>query len=181
MNEKDLVKCTVESISENAGDSVIAPLFWSLIFGAPGALFYRTVNTLDAMWGYKTSRYIRFGKPAAVLDDILNFIPARITGILFCLGAPAVKGNIITAFKTMIKDHGKVKSPNAGYPEAAMAGALGISLGGTGIYFGKEIKKETMGRDLTEHSPERILAAIRLLYTSISLFLSAALLFSILS
>jgi len=174
MESREIVRCTIESISENAGDSVIAPVFWSLLWGPAGALFYRAVNTLDAMWGYKTRKYILFGRPSAVLDDILNFIPARITGLLFCICAPAVGGNCVRAWKTMIRDHARVKSPNAGYPEAAMAGALGISLGGPGIYFGKTVEKESMGEDINETDPGMIASAVKLLYISVFLFTSAS-------
>ncbi len=171
METKEIIRCTIESISENAGDSVIAPVFWGLLWGPAGALFYRVVNTLDAMWGYKTRKYILFGRPSAVLDDILNFIPSRITGLLFCICAPAAGGNSIRAWKTMIRDHARVKSPNAGYPEAAMAGALGISLGGPGIYFGETVEKESMGEDINETTPAMISSAVKLLYISVFTFI----------
>ena len=174
MDGTALIKASIESISENESDSVIAPLFWGLLFGAPGALAYRTVNTLDAMWGYKTERYLSFGKVSAVLDDILNFIPSRITGFLVCISAPLVGGKAARAFTVMARDHGNVLSPNAGYPEAATAGALGISLGGPGIYFGKKINKKPMGDDIRQIKPEMISSSVKILYSSTVIFLISA-------
>ena len=171
LDEKAIVKCTIESISENSCDSVIAPLFWGLLFGVPGALAYRVINTLDAMWGYKTEKYINFGRTAALLDDVVNFIPARITGILICLAAPISGGKNIRAFKIMIRDHAKLKSPNAGYPEAAMAGALGIKLAGAGIYFGEVVHKPEIGNDVHPVNQKLISASIRIVYVGVVLFL----------
>ncbi len=171
LDEKAVIKCTIESIGENSCDSVIAPLFWGLLFGVPGALAYRVINTLDAMWGYKTERYINFGRTAALLDDVVNFIPARITGVLICLAAPLSGGKIIRAFKIMIRDHAKLKSPNAGYPEAAMAGALGIELSGPGVYFGEVVHKPGIGDDLHPVNRKLISASIRIVYAAAVLFL----------
>ncbi|NOY10459.1 MAG: cobalamin biosynthesis protein CobD [Spirochaetes bacterium] len=171
LGEKAIVKCTIESISENSCDSVIAPLFWGLLFGVPGALAYRVINTLDAMWGYKTEKYINFGRTAALLDDAVNFIPARITGVLICLAAPLSGGNILKAFKIMIRDHAKLKSPNAGYSEAAMAGALGIKLSGAGIYFGEVVHKPEIGDDVHTVDKKLISASIGIVYVTVVLFL----------
>ncbi len=171
LDEKAIVKCTIESIGENSCDSVIAPLFWGLLFGVPGALAYRVINTLDAMWGYKTEKYISFGRTAALLDDLVNFIPARITGVLICLAAPLSGGKIIRAFKIMIRDHAKLASPNAGYPEAAMAGALGIKLSGPGIYFGEAVHKPEIGDDVRPVNQKLISASIRIVYAAVVLFL----------
>ncbi len=171
MGMEEITKCALESISENGSDSVIAPLFWTLLFGAPGALVYRAVNTLDAMWGYKTAQYVHFGKPAALLDDWINFIPARITGILYCLCAPFAGGSSSGAWRIMKRDHRNVFSPNAGYPEAAMAGALGVSIGGPGTYFGKRIQKKPMGDPVKPVHPDLISRSLRILYVSTLLFL----------
>lgn len=171
MGSRDIVKAAIESLSENVSDSVIAPLFFAIICGAPGVLLYRTINTLDAMWGYKTRQYRYFGKGAAMADDILNFIPSRITGILICLSAPLAEGSFQESFRIMMRDHSNVLSPNAGYPEAAAAGVLGISLGGPGVYFGKKIDKKPMGDDKREPDPAMIGETVKLLYGSTFIFI----------
>ncbi len=171
MGSRDVVKAAIESLSENMSDSVIAPLFFAIICGAPGALLYRTINTLDAMWGYKTRQYRHFGKGAAITDDMLNFIPSRITGLLICLSAPLAGGSFRESFRIMVRDHGNVLSPNAGYPEAAAAGVLGVSLGGPGVYFGKKVDKKTMGDSKREIVPAMIEETVRLLYGSTFMFL----------
>lgn len=142
-----LIRCTVESLSENSSDAVIAPLFFGVLLGPAGALAYRVINTLDAMWGYTTERYINFGKAAAISDDLVNWIPARITGLLICLSAPVAGGSIRRAYRIMKRDHAKLKSPNAGWAEAAIAGVLGVKLAGPGIYFGKRVEKPFIGED----------------------------------
>lgn len=174
LDKKAVIKCTLESISENSCDAVIAPLFWGLFLGVPGALAYRVINTLDAMWGYKTKKYLNFGKTAAIIDDVVNFIPARITGALICLTAPVSGGNITRAFKIMIRDHAKLKSPNAGYPEAAMAGALGIKLAGPGVYFGETVHKPEIGEDIHPAEQKKISGSIRLVYSAVGLFILIA-------
>ncbi len=166
MDKKGVIRAAVESLSENGNDSVIAPVFWGIFLGAPGILVYRTVNTLDAMWGYRTERYIDFGKAAAVTDDILNFIPSRLAGLLICLSAPIAGGSIKNGLRIMTRDHGNVMSPNAGYPEAAAAGVLGIVLGGPGIYFGERVDKKPMGEETAEIYPGIIGKMVKLLYSS---------------
>ncbi|MCF6335659.1 MAG: adenosylcobinamide-phosphate synthase CbiB [Spirochaetales bacterium] len=145
LTEERIILGTIESISENASDSIIAPLFWGLIFGPLGSLIYRTINTMDAMWGYKNKRFIDFGTTAAILDDIVNFIPARLTGLLICMAGLFTKSSVRNAWKIMVRDHSNTASPNAGYPEAAMAGILGIQLGGNATYFGEIVIKQTLG------------------------------------
>ena len=129
-----VASATVESVAENLTDSVVAPLFFFLLFGLPGAWVYRVVNTADAMWGYREGELEYLGKPAARLDDLLNWIPARLAGIGIVLGAlisGAATGN---AWKTMWRDRHRTASPNAGWTMAAMAGALGIALEKPGAY-----------------------------------------------
>ncbi len=169
LHEEALIRCTIESISENSCDAVIAPLFWGFLLGPAGALAYRAVNTLDAMWGYTTEKYLRFGKTAAHLDDLLSFVPARMTGILICLAAPAAGGNILRAFAVMRKDHAKTKSPNAGCSEAAMAGALGIRLAGPGTYFGTLVDKPFIGKEIVPVTKTDIVLAVRITVVSVIL------------
>lgn len=128
-----LVAAAIESVAENTNDSFIAPLFYFLVLGIPGALFYRIVNTWDAMVGYH-GRYEYLGKFAARLDDVLNYIPARLTGILIVLGAFFTKQDGKSAWKIMFRDHGRTESPNAGWPMSAAAGALGVRLEKVGHY-----------------------------------------------
>jgi adenosylcobinamide-phosphate synthase len=139
LSDSDIYKAGIETYSENLSDGVIAPLFYLLFFGLGGIVFYKTVNTLDSMVGYKTPRYENYGKASAILDDILNFIPSRITAILIMIIA---KEKNIFAF---YKDGAKHDSPNAGHPITAMALYLGIKLGGDTSYFGKIKHKPYFG------------------------------------
>ena len=181
LSQEKIITGTVESISENSSDSIIAPVFFGLIFGPMGALTYRVINTMDAMWGYKNERYIDFGRTAAILDDVVNYIPARLTGLLICLvsglngwGSGKVAGNpLITTWKIMIRNHDKTASPNAGYPEAAMAGALGIQLGGEASYFGKIVSNPTIGDNKREPEVADISNSLRIIAVSVVLFLFA--------
>jgi adenosylcobinamide-phosphate synthase len=136
MRAGDLARATVESLAENASDAVVAPLLWGAVAGIPGLAGYRAANTLDAMIGYRSPRYLRFGRVAARLDDVVNLVPARVTGALVALAAPASGGSAGQAWRTMLRDGGRHPSPNAGRPEAAVAGALGLSLGGQNLYDG---------------------------------------------
>jgi len=140
LDETDVCKATIESVLENGSDAVFAPIFWFLIAGAPGALFYRLVNTLDAMWGYRNSRYSDFGCFTARLDDLLNYLPARITALSYSLSGNFKQG--IHSWRTQTKD---CESPNAGPVMASGAGALNVELGGTAIYHGKEKTKPILG------------------------------------
>jgi len=174
LNPDKIITGTVESMSENSSDSIIAPVLWGLILGPAGALAYRVINTMDAMWGYKNERFIDFGRTAALLDDAVNFIPSRITGWLICLVSIFKPGANPEAWKTMIKDHTNTASPNAGYPEAAMAGALGIQLGGAASYFGKIVNKPTIGDNRREPEAEDISKSIKIIAASVVLFLFVA-------
>jgi len=148
LDEGHIVKSTIESTAENLNDSVVAPLFYLIIGGPVMAIGYRAANTLDAMVGYKTERYINFGWFSAKLDDVLNFIPARITGILICIAAEILQHNGRNSLKIMKRDGRKHESPNAGISEAAMSGALGIKLGGCYVYpNGKKKCREEIGED----------------------------------
>lgn len=136
-----LARAAVESIAENTSDASVAPLLWGAIAGTPGLLGYRAINTLDAMIGYRNDRYLRFGWAAARVDDLANLLPARITGMLTAALAPVVGGHPADALHAWRHDAGKHPSPNAGVVEAAMAGALGIRLGGRTQYrYGVELR-----------------------------------------
>jgi adenosylcobinamide-phosphate synthase len=166
-----IITGTVESMSENSSDSIIAPIFWGFFFGPIGALSYRVINTMDAMWGYKNERFIDFGRTAALLDDAVNFIPARITGSLICLASLLFRNKPLDAWKIMIRDHSNTASPNAGYPEAAMAGALNIQLGGEASYFNRIVNKPTIGDPKKNPGPSDIPKSLKIIAVSTVLFL----------
>jgi len=135
LDEHGVARAAIESLAENFSDGVVAPVFWYVLFGFPGLLIYKTVNTLDSMIGYKNDTYRAFGFTAARLDDVLNLIPARLSGLIFTIAAMVTpKGHPLRAFKTMWRDASKHNSPNAGWPEAATAGALGLALAGPRKY-----------------------------------------------
>lgn len=132
--EKALARATVESVAENTADAVVAPLLWGAAFGPAGLLGYRAVNTLDAMVGHRGQRYGRFGWAAARLDDAANWLPARVTALLTVATAPLAGGSAAAAWRVLRRDRGRHPSPNAGWCEAAAAGALGVRLGGENEY-----------------------------------------------
>ncbi|MCF6235769.1 MAG: adenosylcobinamide-phosphate synthase CbiB [Gammaproteobacteria bacterium] len=138
MNENDTARATIESVLENGNDAVFGALFWFIVAGAPGVVLYRLTNTLDAMWGYKTERYFHFGWAAARLDDLLNYIPARLTALTY-----ALLGHFETAIRCWRTQGHRWKSPNAGPVMAAGAGALNIKLGGAAVYHGT-LKEQTI-------------------------------------
>jgi len=140
LNRNQVCAATLETLAENLSDGVIAPLFWYAIAGIPGMMAYKMVNTLDSMIGYKNEQYLYFGRIAARLDDIANFVPARITAMLMAL----CNGNT-RAFHFIFKFGRAHNSPNAGYPEAALAGILNVRFGGCHTYFGKPVEKPWIG------------------------------------
>ncbi len=145
LDEKGLSRATVESVAENTSDAVVAPLIWGAFAGLPGLAGYRAVNTLDAMVGYRTARYERFGAPAARLDDAANFVPARLTAALTVLAAPFVGGSPARSAAAWWRDGARHPSPNAGRCEAAAAGALGVRLGGRSVYAGRAEYRPELG------------------------------------
>jgi adenosylcobinamide-phosphate synthase len=153
LDKNGISKATIETLAENASDGIVAPIFYFLIGGLPLAMTYKAVNTLDSMVGYKNAKYKDFGWASARLDDIANFVPARITGVLIVMantvmklmGQNGCKG--VGALKIMLRDGRKHASPNSGMPEAAMAGALGVSLGGPSMYDGVIIEKPFIGEE----------------------------------
>lgn len=157
LNESDINKAAIETYAENLSDGVIAPLFYLMFFGIVGLFLYKAVNTLDSMVGYKNEKYENFGKFSARLDDILNYIPSRITALLIALLFFSYK-----SLKIIIQDGAKHDSPNAGYPIAAMAGATNTKLGGDTSYFGKIKPKENFGDGNSIIENSDILKAITL-------------------
>ncbi len=146
----EILKAVLETLAENLSDGVIAPLFYLLLGGVPLAMAFKTVSTLDSMVGYKDSRYLHFGWASARMDDLLNFIPARITGFLICLLAWPLGLSFQQAWRIRQRDGGKSESPNAAIPEAALAGALQIQLGGPAYYNGEKCDKPFLGDDRAE-------------------------------
>ena len=145
LSPAEVTRATVETIAENTVDGVIAPLFFFAVGGVPLAVLYRAANTMDSMLGYKNDRYLFFGRVPARLDDILNYIPARICGVLFVLSAMLLGFDYRAAWRIMLRDARKHPSPNGGWAEASVAGALGIRLGGYNSYFGKQHFRAYMG------------------------------------
>jgi adenosylcobinamide-phosphate synthase len=141
MTETDIYKAGLETWAENLSDGVIAPLFYLLLFGLPGIAVYKAINTMDSMIAYKTERYFYFGKTAAIVDDIANYLPARLTALLIVILAKDKQ----RAWRCLWRDGNKLESPNAGYPIAAMAGALSVALAGDASYHGQIKHKPTLG------------------------------------
>lgn len=166
LSEKEIIKATVETVAENTTDGVISPLFYASI-GGPVLLWgFKAANTLDSMVGYLDEHYRDIGWSSARLDDVLNYIPARITGVLMCISAGFVGLDGKNAWRIMLRDHGNHKSPNCAWSEAAAAGALHVQLGGTHNYFGKPIEKPTIGDDDRTICREDIGKTNRLLYSA---------------
>ena len=145
LGEAELVRATVESVAENTSDAAVAPLVWGAVAGLPGLVAYRAVNTLDAMVGYRSDRYLRFGWASARADDVANWLPARLTAALPVAVAPLVGGSAGEALRIWRRDGAAHPSPNSGRCEAAAAGALGIRLGGRNVYGTRVEERPTMG------------------------------------
>ncbi len=156
LSETSVIKATVETVAENTSDGIIAPLFYLFIGGVPLMMIYKAVNTMDAMIGYKSDKYIEFGYFAAKLDDLMNLIPSRITALLLIISSFFLGLDFKAALKTVFKDAKKHASPNAGYPECAVAGALNIQLGGASYYHGKLYDKASLGVATREIEAEDI-------------------------
>lgn len=150
LDDKGILKAVIETLAENAADGIIAPMFYFAIGGLPLAMAYKAVNTLDSMVGYRNEKYKNFGWASAKLDDIVNFIPARITGMLIVLATLILKMSVAAghlSLRTMLRDGRKHLSPNSGIPEAAMSGALGVRLGGPSFYAGMLVEKPYIGEE----------------------------------
>lgn len=170
LSEEEIIRATVETVAENTSDGVIAPLFYIIFLGASGGLAYKFVNTMDSMLGYKNEKYIDLGFFPAKVDDIFNYIPARITGVFMCIGS-IFRFNIRNGFKIMIRDRKNHKSPNCAYPEGAVAGLLDIQLGGDNYYHGKLVKKPNIGDKIKKISRADIRNTIEIMYRSEMVFL----------
>lgn len=170
LDESDIARGTVETIAENTTDGIISPLFWFLLFGPVGAMVYRAGNTMDSMLGYKNDRYLYFGRFAARLDDVLNYIPARITFLLFVASSAILKLDWKNAKKIGLRDAPKHPSPNGGYAEATVAGAMHVRLGGYNYYEGKPEFREYMGDPDTPLKADHIKQAIYMMYGATILF-----------
>lgn len=140
LSDQEIRKAALETLAENLNDGVVAPLFWLMLLGVPGMMAYKMVNTLDSMIGYRTQRYLYFGRVAARMDDVANYIPARLTALLMIL--VACKPRLLSFVRQFGNQHA---SPNSGYPESALAGILNCQFGGTHIYFGERIEKPFIG------------------------------------
>ncbi len=179
LDSAEVTRATVETIAENITDGIISPLFYAALGGAPLAILYRAVNTLDSMVGYKNDKYRDFGLVAARTDDVFNYIPARITGLLVVAAAFILRYDARGAARTILRDAGRHPSPNSGIPEAGVAGALGVRLGGLNHYGGVPSLRATMGEPRRELTPVHIAAAIRIMYTVTALAAALATVLSI--
>lgn len=166
LEEPEIVRAVIETVAENTSDGFVAPMFYLTIGGVPAAVAYKAINTLDSMFGYKNERYIDFGRAAARLDDVANYLPARLTAALVALSAWVLRMPWRKSVHIVFRDARLQPSPNAGFPEAAYAGALGVRLGGTNVYSGRSVRKPHIGdadRPLTVKSYP---AVKRLLYVT---------------
>ena len=145
LDEAGVTRAAVETVAENTSDGIVAPMLFLAIGGAPLGMFYKACNTMDSMVGYKNDRYLSFGWAAARWDDVLNFIPARLSGVLMCLAAWLCGLDGKEAWRIFRRDRKNHKSPNSAHTEAACAGALGVQLAGSNYYFGKLVEKPTIG------------------------------------
>lgn len=164
LNAEQVTKAAVETVAENASDGVIAPLCFLLLGGAPVGFAYKAVNTLDSMVGYKNEEFLYFGRFSAKMDDIWNFIPARLSGLFFVLSAKLAGLDIRGAWKCFRRDRLRHASPNSAQTESACAGALGVQLAGNAYYFGKLYEKPTLGDALRPIEPEDIVRTNRLMF-----------------
>ena len=171
LTDAEVARATVETIAENTVDGIIAPLFFFVLGGVPMAVLYRAANTMDSMIGYKNDKYLYFGRMAARLDDVLNYIPARIAGILFVFAAWILGFDYRNGYCMMMRDAQKHPSPNGGYAEATVAGALHIRLGGVNSYFGRKSFRAYMGEAMELTAPKHIMECIRMMYTVTVMFL----------
>lgn len=164
LDKESILKAVVETVAENMSDGVIAPLFYAGIGGTPLAFLYKAVNTMDSMFGYKNDKYYDFGYFPAKLDDVFNYIPARLTGYFTVVIAFVLGLDYKNSFKIYNRDKNNHSSPNSAHPEAAVAGALGVRLGGANYYFGKLVEKPTIGDNLEKVYLNKVNQTNRILY-----------------
>ena len=166
MRENEIIRAVLETVAENISDGIVAPLFY-LTFGGPvAAMVYKAVNTMDSMIGYKNERYLHFGWFAAKADDLFNWIPARVSALAIAAAAALGGMDVKGSWQTICHDAFRTESPNAGFPEAAVAGALGVRLGGENMYFGEVIVKPYLGSGTRHLTISHYHQLIRLMYLS---------------
>ena len=166
MDEKMIIRSTMETISENTVDGIVAPMMYMFLGGLPLSMTYKAINTFDSMVGYKNEKYMDFGKFSAKLDDVANFIPARITGILIVIASMILGYDYKNSLKIFIRDRKNHSSPNSGHAEAGVAGALGVQFGGRVSYFGKEVDKPVIGDKIKDFELEDIKKNIKIMYAA---------------
>ncbi|RSD28943.1 adenosylcobinamide-phosphate synthase CbiB [Mesobacillus subterraneus] len=171
LEEPEIVRAAVETVAENTSDGITAPLFWAMIGGAPLALIYRAINTCDSMVGYKNEKYLEFGWASAKLDDAANWIPSRITSLCMLIGNRPLFRSRADAWRVIRRDARKHPSPNSGWGEAAVAAILGIQLGGINYYKGIISERATMGDAQIEMEKNHILAANKIVTSTVPVFL----------
>lgn len=172
LSGEDVARAVVETLAENASDGVVAPLLYAMLGGPAAAYLYRTVNTLDSMVGYRNERYREFGRASARLDDLANLLPSRLTALMLLAADALDGGDMIHNVNIVLRDAPGHTSPNAGWPEAAMAAALGVKLGGTNYYSGVAHDGADLGNPLRPLAPARIGEAVRLLTLAYACFLA---------
>ena len=175
LTAEGVTKAAVETVAENASDGVIAPLLYMLLGGAPLALTYKAINTMDSMVGYKNERYLRFGRAAAKLDDIANYLPSRIAALLWVAAAALTGNDARSAWRIWRRGRRNHASPNSAQTESACAGALNVQLAGPAYYFGQYYPKPTIGDAVRPIEPEDIRRADRMMYAESLLALSLGL------
>lgn len=166
LSEDEIIRATVETVAENTVDGTIAPMFYAFIGGPVFAMGYKAVNTMDSMLGYKNKKYLNIGMFPAKIDDMFNFIPARISLITFGIASFILGYNWKKSILIGFRDRKNHKSPNCAFPEGAVAGALGIQLGGSNVYFGEKVYKPTIGDKTRDIDKEDIIKSIKLMYVS---------------
>ena len=172
LTAEGVTKAAVETVAENASDGVIAPLLYMLIGGAPLALTYKAINTMDSMLGYKNEKYLYFGRVPAKLDDVANYLPSRLAALLWVAAAAFTHNDAKGAWKIWRRDRRNHASPNSAQTESACAGALGVQLAGPAYYFGEYYAKPTIGDALRPVEPEDILRANQMMYVASSFALA---------
>lgn len=184
LDQKGICRACVETVAENLVDGVLSPLFYGIVFSlipadpflspismaALGIYFYKAVNTMDSMYGYKNDRYRQFGTAAAITDDVANFLPARLSGLVLLGAAFLLQLDYRRGWRVFKSDRLSHASPNGGHPEAAVAGILGVQLGGDSVYFGKTVNKPTIGQSFRDITPEDIVLTNRLMFGSTVMF-----------
>lgn len=166
LDDAGICRATVETVAENTSDGVIAPLFWMSLFGPAGGFFYKAVNTMDSMIGYKSEKYLLYGRAAAKLDDAVNFLPSRLSALLMLLVCPLLGLDAKNALRVFRRDRHKHESPNSAQTESVCAGALGVELAGDASYGGILHKKPRLGDPLRPIEPRDITRAGRLMYAA---------------